>query len=61
MASIPGWAQALISGAILFAVLMAAGLLWQDYALGRAFGIAATAAVLVVAFQLIVQRVRAGS
>jgi hypothetical protein len=61
MTPIPGWAQAVASGAILFVALMAGGLLWRDYSFARALGIAATAALVVVTFQLILQRVRAGS
>lgn len=61
MTPIPGWAQALVSGLILFVALMVGQVLWRDYSFARAFGIAVTAAVVVVAFELIVLKVRAGS
>lgn len=61
MIPVPGWAQTTISGFVLFVAMMGGALLWQNASFERAFGIAATAAVLVVVFELIVKRVRAGS
>lgn len=61
MTPVPDWAQTMIFALIAFVAMMGGTLLWRDYSLEGAFGIAATAAVLVVVFELVWRRVRAGS